>query len=362
MSNSLKTTPTKNLKSQKGVALIIVLLIVAIVSVLATKMGSRLQLQVKRASNIKENNQAYWYAMGAEQYAKKSLTELFSKEKVIHLNQPWNQEFTFPIEGGGIQAQLIDLQSCFNLNALGVTSQSAGAGSNRISSPNGNSTAASPSPNPTPTATLKDELKERLNVFEQLVIGIDAEIPSYNIEIMRDSLADWLDKDSRVTGLGAEDNEYESRQFPYMAANALMVHESELRLVNGVEASWLPKVLELVCVIPNDDSLKINVNTVSEENVSIIAAMTGMDISQAQSAISARGEKGFQQASEFLDTPEVKAVTLNDNQKQWFDVTTSHFILHTKTKYNNATFAMQTVFKIEDGKKVSVIRREFSGF
>ena len=44
---------------QQGVALIIVLLIVAIVSVLATEMGSRLQLQIKRASNIKENNQAY---------------------------------------------------------------------------------------------------------------------------------------------------------------------------------------------------------------------------------------------------------------------------------------------------------------
>ena len=63
----------KNQRKQQGVALIIVLLIVAIVSVLATEMGSRLQLQIKRASNIKENNQAYWYAMGAEQYAQKSI-------------------------------------------------------------------------------------------------------------------------------------------------------------------------------------------------------------------------------------------------------------------------------------------------
>ena len=35
--------------SSKGVALIIVLLIVAIVSVLATEMGGRLQLQIKRS-------------------------------------------------------------------------------------------------------------------------------------------------------------------------------------------------------------------------------------------------------------------------------------------------------------------------
>ena len=103
----------------KGVALIIVLLIVAIVSVLATEMGSRLQLQIKRASNIKENNQAYWYAMGAEQYARKSIKKLMQEDgDVIHVDQPWNQEFVYPIDGGGIQAQLFDMQSCYNLNAL----------------------------------------------------------------------------------------------------------------------------------------------------------------------------------------------------------------------------------------------------
>jgi general secretion pathway protein K len=342
---------------QKGVALIIVLLIVAIISVLATEMGTRLQLQVKRAANIKENNQAYWYAMGAEQYARKSLKELFAKEKVIHLNQPWNQEYTFPIEGGGIQAQLIDMQSCFNLNALGVTNK-AGA-SNTTPAPVGNATANT---EPTPTTTPKDELTSRKEAFHTLITNIDAEIPSYNIDILQDSLVDWLDEDSQVTNLGAEDSEYESRQFPYMAANSLMVHKSEIRLVNGVEAKWLVEVMDLICVIPNDPILKINVNTVSEENVGIIAALTGMDINQAQSAISGRGEKGFQEVSEFLKTPEVQAVSLTSAQKEWFDVKTSHFILHTRTKYNNATFAMQTVFKIGKDNNVTVLRREFSGF
>ena len=106
-------------KQQQGVALIIVLLVVAIVSLLATEMGGRMQLQVKRASNIKENNQAYWYAMGAEQYARKSIKKLIDNDgEVIHLDQPWNQEFVYPIDGGGIQAQLVDMQSCFNLNAV----------------------------------------------------------------------------------------------------------------------------------------------------------------------------------------------------------------------------------------------------
>ena len=48
------------LEKQRGAALLIVLMVVALVAILATEMGARLQLQVQRASNIKSSNQAYW--------------------------------------------------------------------------------------------------------------------------------------------------------------------------------------------------------------------------------------------------------------------------------------------------------------
>ncbi|MDU0353230.1 type II secretion system protein GspK [Paraglaciecola aquimarina] len=124
----------------------------------------------------------------------------------------------------------------------------------------------------------------------------------------------------------------------------------------------MDKLLALSCVLPADSSLKINVNTVSEENAGIIAGMTGLTLSQAQSALSARGNDGFDKPAGFLNTAEIKAITLTDEQKKWFDVTTSYFILHTRAKFNDATFAMQTVFKLDSNNKVQVIRREFSGF
>ncbi|MFT6777376.1 MAG: general secretion pathway protein K [Paraglaciecola sp.] len=316
---------------QQGVALIIVMLIVAIVSVLATEMGSRLQLQVKRASNIKENNQAYWYAMGAEQYVRKSIKQLMDENgQVIHLQQPWNQEFIYPIDGGGIQAQLIDMQSCFNLNALRESDTS--------------------------------KLTARKDAFERLLQHVDADIPTYNMEILSDSLVDWLDENNSTFGLGAEDSEYESRQFPYIAANNYMVHKSELRLINGVEAPWLRELLKLVCVLPNHNLFKINVNTVSEENAAVISAATGLNLSDAKYLLSNRGSEGFKTTDQFLNQPSIKALPLSAEQKDWFDVTTTHFILHTKSKYNDATFAMQTLFKVDPSNNISVIRREFSGF
>jgi general secretion pathway protein K len=349
----------KDLKNkQQGVALIIVLLIVAIVSVLATEMGSRLQIQIKRASNIKENNQAYWYAMGAEQYVRKSIKQLIDEDgEVIHLGQPWNQEFVYPIEGGGIQAQLVDMQSCFNLNAL------------REPEPATNNNLDNTNPTPINNDNKQNSASNngpkkpaRADAFERLLQNIEPQISSYNMEILRDSLIDWLDEDNNPQQLGAEDSEYESRQFPYIAANNYMVHESELRLINGVEVPWLKALLKLVCVLPNDSLFAINVNTVSEENAAVIAAATGLNLSDAKSVLGNRGSEGFETTVDFLNEPSIQALSMNDEQKDWFDVKTSHFILHTRTKYNDATFAMQTLFKVDSSKNVTVIRREFSDF
>ena len=340
----MRLSPHQYQRKQQGVALIIVLLIVAIVSVLATEMGGRLQLQVKRASNIKENNQAYWYAMGAEQYARKSIKKLMEEDgDVIHLQQPWVQEFVYPIQGGGIQAQLVDMQSCFNLNALKAVTN--------------NSTAAPGNPSP---GGINSKRPDAASAFGRLFQHIDADIPTYTIDTVRDSLVDWLDEDDSQLLFGAEDSEYESRQFPYIAANNYMIHKSELRLINGVENSWLNALLKMICVIPNNNQFLINVNTVSEENAAVLAAATGLDLNAAQSVLANRGEEGYKSIEGFLSTKEIQGLNLDNQQKAWFDIKTSHFILYTKTQYNNASFAMQTVFKVEDSKEVRVIRREFS--
>ena len=223
---------------QGGVALIIVLLIVAIVSVLATEMGGRLQLQVKRASTIKSSNQAYWYAVGAEQYASKAIKTLMAASNgVIHLNQPWAEEFVFPIEGGGIEAQLVDMQACFNLNGLKDITSTGGVGRSA-------------------------ELTLRLSAFKSLLDNSGLNIPSFTIDTVTDSLADWFDADDSMSTFGAEDSEYEGRQFPYLAANNFMADKSELRLINGVELSWLLPVMEWLCVLPATEQFILNVNTV----------------------------------------------------------------------------------------------------
>ena len=65
---------------QSGVALITVMLVVALAAILLTQITGRLQLQMQRTTNVGFNQQAYWYAMGAEAFAKRVLLSSFEED------------------------------------------------------------------------------------------------------------------------------------------------------------------------------------------------------------------------------------------------------------------------------------------
>lgn len=323
----------KPVKSQAGVALLIVLMVVALVAIIATEMGGRLQINVQRAINIKENNQAYWYAMAAEQYASRALKTLIEEaDDTIHLNQPWSQEFTYPVDGGQITAQLEDMQSCFNLNAL---------------------------PGDSSTTSGTTNSSETMEAFKNLLLTAELEIDSYTADTIRDSLADYIDEDTQMRSYGAEDSEYEALAAPYLAANRLLTVQSELRLIKGVEPTWLAKLLPYVCVIPDNTTLAINVNTLDEDDGPLLAGIVGISVGEASAVIASRPEDGWDDIADFLANSTIQGANLTDTEQDWFVVTTEHFILHTKASYNSATFAMTSVFKASSDDGISLLRREF---
>lgn len=325
---------------QRGVALITVLLVVAIVVVLAMEMSGRLQLNLQRAQNIKDNNQAQWYALSAEEFARISIEKLMETEKEkIHLEQPWAEEFTFPLDGGGLTANLVDMQSCFNLNALA-----------KASSDSANNSQLKPTP--------------VMEAFHRMLSAVEFAEPidNYTIDTVRDSLADWLDADDRMREYGAEDAEYSGREFPYLAANGLMASQSELRVIHGVSAQWINELWPLVCVIPKSDALKVNVNTLSEKQAPLLAGLLGVTRQQANDIIGRRPGDGWDSVEDFTNEPVVQNANLTEEQIEWLTITTEYFILHTKTRYNNATFALSSLFYVQQSNATAhVIRREFGG-
>jgi general secretion pathway protein K len=326
--------------NQKGVALITVMLIVALCAVIASQMTARMQMQVQRSANIAFNQQAYWYAMGAEAFAKRVLITAFNDdEDVTHLDQVWAQgKTTYPVDFGEISGEIIDLQSCLNLNAL---------------------RAPLTPPVSTPPAASDNKVPARL-AFEILLsnIQLEEEISQFEIDSMADALTDWLDENSYITGSGgAEDDDYASREFPYLAANSFLASVNELRVVTHFTPAIINAIKPYVCIIPARHQHKININTLSAEQPELLQALLNSTLEEAEQILAARPNEGFETIGEFHNLSDVTQLNLTDTIKNQFVVDSEYFTLKASASFNNSFFAMSSVMKITNNKEIDVISR-----
>jgi len=305
-------------KRQRGVALLMVLLVVALVSVMAVTLSGRLQTTVLRTANFQQAEQAYWYWLSAEEIVRELLQrEISESDGVVHQQQMWYQQSKsdsiYPVDGGAIKGEIQDLHSCFNLNSLRVEDGSgsrsgAGTAPPPPQAPNtGNTTGITSGANTNPNANTSGNtggsiapnvLRERRKAqLRMLLMATDENMEPYAADVIVDSLADWLDSDDDIDGsYGAESVDYQSLQFPYRAANSWLVHVSELRLVRGVTARIYNQIKPYVCVIPRDNTLKLNINTVDKNQPELLQAVTvgAMSRSDAASFLGSRRQDGYE--------------------------------------------------------------------
>jgi general secretion pathway protein K len=335
---------------------------VALAAILATQMTAKLQLQLQKSINIESNQQAYWYAMGAEAFSKRVLTMSFDgEENVTHLGQLWAQgENSYPIEYGDITGEITDLQSCFNLNALRNQSDNPLVSSANTASP---SPIAGTNTSGTNTAVTPTGGQSNTNIASEalvrLIEGIGIEnVSSFEAKDMVDALTDWLDDNDIVTNNGgAEDNEYSSLEHPYLTANNFLGSIQELRTVEHFTRTIIEELTPYVCVIPNSGLHKVNVNTVNEEHSVLLAAILDVADNIATDIISGRGEDGYQTTEEIFALPQLTTLTLSDEIKQQLAVDSEYFKLKTKATFNDSYFFLNSIIKVEDDGKINVISR-----
>ena len=106
-------------RSQTGVALITVLLIVFLASVTATSLAALQQIAIRRSTVLQHQQQARLYTLAIEQWAVLVLARDSQQNETDHLHEEWaNASSALPVTEGVLSAQLRDLQGCFNLNNL----------------------------------------------------------------------------------------------------------------------------------------------------------------------------------------------------------------------------------------------------
>ncbi|MGJ8692018.1 MAG: type II secretion system minor pseudopilin GspK [Thalassotalea sp.] len=337
------------INKQRGVALISVMLIVALASILMTKMTGKLLLQLQRTANVASNQQAYWYALGAEAFAANVLKSAFNKEpKVTHLGQYWAQgETSYPVEQGQITGEIFDLQACFNLNALRAPFKAEGDDDDDDEKAGTGS-----------SGNLAQKTAARLS-FERLLLKVGLEdVDEFTAEYLADALTDWLDKDGMISSAGgAEDSDYSSKSYPYLAANHFLASVTELRAIEHFTPAIIDALKEYVCVIPDSDIHQVNINTLDANSSVLLEALLDISATDAADILAERDDDGFEKVTDLWTLASVSDKKISAQQKQQFTVDSEYFKLKTMASFNNSYVHLNTVFNVSNNKDIQVIAR-----
>ena len=210
--------------SQRGIALLTILVMVALATILAATIAKRQTNTAENTGYLMRQDQSLLYAKSAEAF----FSELLIQDSenggnIDHLQENWAKPMpAFPVEDGFISGRLLDESGKFNLNNLLKADGSV------------------------------DDSARRW--FEKLLqrVGLPAELSQ--------AVIDWQDADDETTGaMGAESNYYQGLDPSYLASNTRFHQVEELKLVRGFEGKNYDLIAPYVTALP--EATKINMNT-----------------------------------------------------------------------------------------------------
>ena len=242
---------------QRGVALLVALLVVALAAVLIAGLLDRGELAAARTRNQLRSAQADAYALGLEDYAARVLQQdANGNDDVDASGDAWSVPLPpTPVPGGEITATMSDLDGRFNLNNL----------------------------NPAWNATQSVVWQHK---FEQLLVALKLD-PNL-AKVVRD----WM---STSAGNDTGDQFYLAQPVPYRSAKREFVHVSELRLLKGVSGEVYAQLAPYVSALPAGTT--INVNTAS---VPVLMTLNPNMTQQAAQALWQQGHARYKRLPDDL--------------------------------------------------------------
>jgi general secretion pathway protein K len=301
---------------ERGIALITVMLVLAVVTVALVSMSSDRQMDTCRTENQLRSTQAWEYLHGLEAWAKNQLRADLVENKNDTDTDLWNKPLsTTNSPEGTIDGEITDLQGLINLNNSIVDG--------KISD--------------------KDVL-----ILKRLLINLDIK-PE-----LIDAILDWIDTDMEIRyPNGAEDETYSLKSPPYRSANTLFSDVSELLLVQGITEKDYKKLLPYVYVSKGHEPL--NVNTASAFVLRCLA--DNITKNQAESILRAHG-KPFIKVEDFLKDEAMSGLNID---KTSLSVDSNQFLLSAHINMGKNSFVFQSQLMRSEEGIVTVVRRSRRG-
>lgn len=246
--------------SQRGVALVMVLLIVAMATTIAAFMAQQQGFWQREMENGRDRAQARRIAEAGIDWARAVLADDASVNQSDNAKEMWAMQLpAIPVEGGEVLGYINDQQGLFNLNNLVR---------------NGSLSTTD------------------LARFQRLLTALN--LP----QELGGALADWMDANSETMDNGAEDEYYLGLAKPYRCANQPLSDVGELSWVKGFDATTIKRLLPFVSVLP-ESGTAVNVNFAPPEV--LVAVLPGLTLQDARQMATQIKTTPFTRVPDFID-------------------------------------------------------------
>ncbi len=215
----------KPLGNQDGMALLLVLVLVALLSALLTEFSFSTLVDLRATETFRDRTKAFYLARGGIEAGRIVLQE--DRNDFDHPSEFWGDELpNIPAGDGDVSLRITDLSGRLNLN--------------RVADNRGNKLAS----------------YHRFVALCEEVLLVDRT----QAELLADALVNWLNTDrTRVTD---DDSYYAEQQPPYRRKGAALETLDELQLVRGFEPEIIRSLRPYVRVLGEQ---QINLNTAPGE-------------------------------------------------------------------------------------------------
>lgn len=281
---------------QRGVALLVVLILLVMMSALAAKISQQFCRNLQKTHYQVSQQQLRWAMQRQEEAVKGLLLSAISGENsVLTLDGEWHEPLETQGEYYTVVSQVEDAQNCFNVNNLLAAPASAGK-----------------EETPAPAVTEKPRQQQ---IVEQLLT--DGGVSALTAEEIYLQLVDYLDENTTTAKGGQEDDAWAGLQPARLPANRMMLSLNELKLLPAFPAAAWPKVSKLFCALPTTTS-RVDVNTLTPQQAGLLAALFPgkLTADEAKRVIESRPEEGWESVKAFSEQLERNAPQLKDDLKQ----------------------------------------------
>ena len=322
-------------KKFKGAALIMALFVTAIIASVSAGLFSMVSTNLENEKNMISEQQAILTTLSLESFTKKYLNNKENRNNIVLAANNFSQKspINLPLERGNLEANIVDMGQCFNLNSLISISATGEETANQ----------------------------ENLEFFKNLMKSLF--IQDQKIEEISPAVIDWLDKDFFPDSyLGVEDDYYRNEKPSRLTSNQFFFDITELRDVKGMTEEIFQKLKPYICAF-NSVETKININSLNPFYPNILVALSSNTLSdlEARNILNSKPLGGYSSVSDFLNQQEIKTTFSSKFSKSNLTLETKYFILNTNIKIDDKDFHLKShIFMLNDSPKV--IRRKFGEY